>query len=285
MNTFKPWCRGNASPVSETGNQWKLVWCYERCYKDENRSHFKNIRDAIEPMGGKLVAVKKAAQVTAWIQRNQAVPYILITVWREAQPLMKSLQSESNVHQPSFSLVLCSNPRQVRRSTKWAQSLPSKVGPVWTCMQDQIPPSLLNGVLQMYFSATLDSENVRPMSKLDPCEHDHELLAPSWSTDVGGIEGEDTREPSEADLSNDGLCHEVRSEETFEEQFRDLCLQEVPDDSFMPVPISTEAPEFLVSLPPPVSLVRDHNAVLTIGECKGSLSLFSLEPWALEVSS
>jgi len=110
-------------------------------------------------------------------------------------------------------------------------------------------------------------------------------VGPSRSKDSADVEGEDTSEPSKADLLNDGLCHEVASEEIVEEQFRHSPPQEISDDCYKPVLLSAESPPFLVSLPPPVSLVRDDNAVLMIGEAKGSmLPPFSLKPWALEVS-
>jgi len=278
---LEPWSvRGNgfmASGVSqwllppfseEAGSKnfwWKLVWCHERCHKAENRRRCQVLRDAIMPLGGKLMALKKAAQFITWMQSGHPGPYILITDWREAQPLMKGLQTISNCPEPFFTVVLCSGPRQVRRSSAWVQELPPTVGPVCTCRQDQIPTPLLNGVIHQYFGPPFDEE--------------HSLL-----TKLGqnGVENEE--EPL---IENDEEAHTREPSEAEKEQ-----LSEEPDDDKDAAPDRDKlllyvndwagVPPFPDGMPAPMALIRGQDAALVITECSGTVPRFTMEPWMLE---
>jgi len=242
----------NSTTTMKAGSKhfwWKLVWCHEKCHKAENRRRCQVLRDAIMPLGGKLMALKKAAQFITWMQSGppNPDPYILITDWREAQPLMKGLQTIANCPEPFYTVVLCSGPRQVRRSSAWVQELPPTVGPVCTCRQDQVPTPLLNGVIHQYFGPPFDEE--------------HSLLTKPGQN---GVENEE--EPL---IENDEEAHTREPSEAEKEQ-----LSEEPDDDKDAAP---DRDKLLL-------YVNDWagDAALVITESSGTVPRFTMEPWMLE---
>jgi len=136
---------------------WTLIWCQRHCHKAEHAKRKDIMRDVVMSFGGKLMAAKSKFSVLTWAQSDRASAYVLVTDWREIQPFMKNLRDMSDARRPCFSVLLCSSERQFRMASTWAQALPLHLGQVYACMEDQIPPSLLAGVIRKCFSPMDDA--------------------------------------------------------------------------------------------------------------------------------
>lgn len=138
----------------EVEPQWRLLWCQERCFKLENTSCRHALRYGAERMGGAAVCLKKALHFGRWVEQDgPTVPYVLITDWREAQPLMGFLERE-DAHKPTSLVLMCDSKRQWCRASRWSQSLEPQLFPIIVCDKSSIPPMLLNGLIYYCFSSS-----------------------------------------------------------------------------------------------------------------------------------
>lgn len=130
---------------------WRLVWCHERCHKQENEARCRAMREVTAELGASLITLKKAGQFGLWIERAQRPLYVLITDWREAQPCIQALEHHKGRNFPILTVVLCESPRQYSRASEWARRLTSNVGPVHVCDRNKIPQNLLAGLIHRFF--------------------------------------------------------------------------------------------------------------------------------------
>lgn len=129
---------------------WRLVWCHERCYKLENDTLRQEIVSVVQSYGASLVCLKKARRFGLWMERTAGPWYVLVTDWREAQPCMHAILQSSG-SKPLQTVVLCSSQKQYRRAQEWAASLVDDAGIVHVCEVDDIPETLLAGVIRRCF--------------------------------------------------------------------------------------------------------------------------------------
>jgi len=275
-------CSFGPDPVSNR-NRWKLVWCHERSRKDENRRRREIIHKEVTPHGGHLLTLKKATHFMKWLQRrnqtSRSCTYVLVTDWREAQPLMKGLLEMSDFFWPSLTVVLCSCDRQLMKSANWAQTISPTVGPICSCTQDQIPTSVFHGLIQKCFAQSL--EECRLQVQHRACEASDKdcgsnLLKVNDDVYGGGdceiSHGQVTRTPSEADVERDDP-----SEATDDS---DEHLQSTKDYANMPL--------FPTNMPAPVILVRGQDNALMRRECNDQRMkapfLPSCLPWTIETN-
>jgi len=145
----------------EPKSWWRLIWCYERCYKWENREVREKLRKALEGVGGSLTCLRKASHFVRWLDQATKPKFVLVTDWREAQPCLQALlaQNPESFAQPVCSIVLCSG-RQLGRATDWSRRVPAEAGPVCIYESHSIPRALLGGLISEHFSGAHDSELV-----------------------------------------------------------------------------------------------------------------------------
>jgi len=159
---------------------WRIVWCHERCHKQENQALCQGLRADAANRGSFLVCLKKAAQFVLWVRRMRRPPFVLVTDWREAQPCTKCLATLPEVSRPFQIVVLCESQRQLGKASAWAQSLPSESGPVTVCSRTDIPASLLDGILRQHFGT---SENPGESITKPPSASTGALMK-RWSSEV-----------------------------------------------------------------------------------------------------
>lgn len=94
---------------------WRLVWCHERCHKEDMAVAREALSAAVSSSGGRLVVLKKQKQFSAWASRGQRPPYVLITGWREAKPCLRTLERAlSPADCPVAAIVLCDQRKSKR---------------------------------------------------------------------------------------------------------------------------------------------------------------------------
>eukprot|EP00405_Crypthecodinium_cohnii_P050044 CAMPEP_0206605410 /NCGR_PEP_ID=MMETSP0325_2-20121206/50398_1 /ASSEMBLY_ACC=CAM_ASM_000347 /TAXON_ID=2866 /ORGANISM="Crypthecodinium cohnii, Strain Seligo" /LENGTH=306 /DNA_ID=CAMNT_0054120947 /DNA_START=19 /DNA_END=936 /DNA_ORIENTATION=+ len=102
----------------------RLIWCSERCHKNEMRELRTALLQSAQALGAQLQCLKKAVKFSAWLRSGQRQPYILVADWREVKPCMDALQEESDCNQPRDIVVLAESARVLERAELWAASRP-----------------------------------------------------------------------------------------------------------------------------------------------------------------
>mmetsp|Transcript_55389 Transcript_55389/g.171575 ORF Transcript_55389/g.171575 Transcript_55389/m.171575 type:complete len:397 (+) Transcript_55389:66-1256(+) len=146
-----PWCPHSLSDLSTAAGSdqaegsepeelgaaqacaWRLVWCHERCHKVETEERRVVLSEAVQAAGASLVCLKKAAKFALWLRNAQRPPFILLTDWREVKPCLMAAAEQHTTNQPTFTVVLCEEPRCFERASAWAQSLLPRGDPVHVC--------------------------------------------------------------------------------------------------------------------------------------------------------
>jgi len=115
---------------NEAKGWWRLVWCHERCHKEECAEQRQDISDAAQEYDGSLVCLKKADKFTTWLDHALRPAFILLTNWREAQPCIQAVVRTQPQNKPRLTIVHCEGARQFTRATNWAQSVSFHAGPI-----------------------------------------------------------------------------------------------------------------------------------------------------------
>jgi len=123
------------NPTNSTNSTWtwRLVWCHERCHKQENEGLRRILGDAARSAGASLVCLKKASKFAVWLRSAQRPPYVLLTDWRELKPCINTAKQVHISNQPTFTIVFCKDARHYERACAWAKSLPPRADPVHVC--------------------------------------------------------------------------------------------------------------------------------------------------------
>uniref|UniRef100_A0A7S0FL78 Uncharacterized protein n=1 Tax=Pyrodinium bahamense TaxID=73915 RepID=A0A7S0FL78_9DINO len=114
---------------------WRIVWCWERCHKQEAAYKREVLGEAARKAGASLVCLKKANKFAAWLAKSQRPPYILLTDWRELKPCLSYASQEHLSNQPVFTVVLCEDPEKkpFGRAAAWAERVGPRPDPVHVC--------------------------------------------------------------------------------------------------------------------------------------------------------
>mmetsp|Transcript_126385 Transcript_126385/g.252557 ORF Transcript_126385/g.252557 Transcript_126385/m.252557 type:complete len:518 (-) Transcript_126385:145-1698(-) len=127
----------------ETLRWWRLVWCHERCHKQETEPLRKAINEAAREVGAVLVCMKKANKFGLWLDHAQRPPFALLTDWREVKPCLQTISLQPPSNRPACTMVLCTMGPQFERAAAWAQTLPPRTDPVMVCRDLSSPKELL----------------------------------------------------------------------------------------------------------------------------------------------
>jgi len=166
----------NRGPAETSGQ--RLIWCHEHCHNIENRERRQVIRQSMSEIGWSVTFHKKALQFSKWVEevpKTTGEKYILVMGWREAQPCLRYLvQHRSNL--PLMTVVVCNSKKQQNRAATFVQSLPSALGTVHVCVQDEIPDCLFNGRIRHCFGvSSVDTSG---------SEADSQSVAGSWEMPI-----------------------------------------------------------------------------------------------------
>jgi len=136
--------RGTSGSNPGAAASWQLIWCHERCHKQDCDEKKAVITNAAEESQASLLCLKKAAKYAAWLEQAQRPPYALLTDWREVKPCLQAAALHPPRNQPVFTVILCELPKHYERASAWAQALPTRHDPVRICRDS----GLLKGLLQ-----------------------------------------------------------------------------------------------------------------------------------------
>jgi len=103
---------------------WRLVWCYEHVFKQDNREEVAQLTKFAGQFGGMFCAVKQACKLPNILSmRKDHLPFILMTDLRELTGCMELVESNTLPDSPLQMVVLCQSNRQVvkamARVSKW----------------------------------------------------------------------------------------------------------------------------------------------------------------------
>mmetsp|Transcript_19364 Transcript_19364/g.55527 ORF Transcript_19364/g.55527 Transcript_19364/m.55527 type:complete len:357 (-) Transcript_19364:50-1120(-) len=117
--------RTAASAPRARSSAFRAVWCFERCFKDEEEPVRSAITEAVTSLGGSLFCYKKAKTFEARAAHMRPQSYALITDGREVRPCVQALAALPH-NQPALIVVLSENAKHADRVARWAQGLPSE---------------------------------------------------------------------------------------------------------------------------------------------------------------
>jgi len=104
--------------------RWNLVWCHERCRKQENQPWHDALTKLARDAGGMLFCVKKAKSFEAWRNRPRShAPFILLTDGREVKPCMIEMARGSQRNRPLAIIVVSEHKRQSSRLAAWVKDI------------------------------------------------------------------------------------------------------------------------------------------------------------------
>lgn len=277
-------------PTAAAGAWWRIVWCHERCHKQENQARCQSLRGSVNETGALLVCLKKAVQFALWVRRSPRPPFVLVTDWREAQPCMQCLGTSPEVSKPFLAVVLCESQRQYSKASDWARSLTAEVGPVCICERADIPAELLSGIIRRHFSPSSDGPERALAVGADRRAANREHTSSTAAKDAA------PKTPAGAAISSpEGLSEYSEPDaaggldvgcESGEEETRDVrgCMQSAqlcnaPGAQFR-VGLGGHGsrsqpclrpPATAMRIPAPVKLFREQDGVLAIRECSGAV--------------
>jgi len=167
------------NPTNSTNSTWtwRLVWCHERCHKQENEGLRRILGDAARSAGASLVCLKKASKFAVWLQSARRPPYVLLTDWRELKPCINTAKQVHVSSQPTFTIVFCKETPHYERASAWAKSLPPRADPVHVCKDLAFLKSFLADVAKRAVAGTLShpavegSGNYAFSTSLSPAPH------------------------------------------------------------------------------------------------------------------
>jgi hypothetical protein len=117
---------------------WRLVWCHERCHKQECEPLRSAVSEAAREARASLLCLKKASKFSMWLSQDQRQPFALLTDWREVKPCIQAVSAHPPQNRPAFTVVLCEVQRHYERASAWAQSLPPRADPVHVCKDSRL---------------------------------------------------------------------------------------------------------------------------------------------------
>jgi len=237
--------KGDDALPASTAKQWKLVWCqWFQCHAQEKvlRRHFAH--HLVGPLGGKLLRLT-CEKTMARLQGNMAGPFVLVTDWRCAKPIMEHVQDRPGCTPPNLTIVLCTLRRQLVRAWKWIQTLPPAAGPFYACVDDQIPWLNLGGMVLQCCSLSIG--HMFPPLEFEADQAKNEDASSNRSTEVCSIDSLQT-EPVAS------IEQEPRVEEADEDS--DKCMA--------PIKEWKQVPLLPAGVPAPVTLIRGPGGVLTM---------------------
>lgn len=116
---------GARSRARDKTSWWRLVWCHERCLKEENEVRRKVLSEAARECGALLICLKKANKFEKWLVQEHRPPFVLLTDCKEVKPCVNIVSSlQAHQSQLAFTIALCDTESDFNRVSLWTQSLP-----------------------------------------------------------------------------------------------------------------------------------------------------------------
>jgi hypothetical protein len=143
----------------------QLVWCHERCHKQESDARRRAISQAAHDSGAVLICVKKATKFAAWLAEGQRQPCVLLTDWREAKPCLETAALQPLANRPVATVVLCEQGQQFKRASAWTQTVAPELGLVHVCQEAGPENNILTELLACLLRAAASSAGLSVSEK------------------------------------------------------------------------------------------------------------------------
>mmetsp|Transcript_47807 Transcript_47807/g.137682 ORF Transcript_47807/g.137682 Transcript_47807/m.137682 type:complete len:278 (-) Transcript_47807:109-942(-) len=141
-------------------DDWRFIWCHERCHKPENDVRRQAMTDVAAKRGGSAMCFKKAKQLGRWIANGERPKFVLVTDWREAQPTATELAQTGGVDHMTLMVVLCEGHAQLKKAAAWARLADlhkSIIERLQLVDVEAIPKDLFDGLIHRCFSSAAAS--------------------------------------------------------------------------------------------------------------------------------
>lgn len=124
----------NNQVCNRTGARWHLLWCWERCFKEEHRAFCKDLAASLALAGGHLACFRKAHLLARWAAQE---PYVLLSDWREVKPCLSVIARHGCLDAPRMVVVVPDAAQACERAVAWARGCGARGvgGPVWVVGQ------------------------------------------------------------------------------------------------------------------------------------------------------
>jgi len=109
---------------------WTLVWCHERCCKQESAWKQAAIGDTAHDLGATLVYIRKAKQFATWTAQAGPSPRGLLTDWVEVKTCLEAAEACPPSARPAFVVIYCELPKSRARAAAWAAARSPLATPV-----------------------------------------------------------------------------------------------------------------------------------------------------------
>lgn len=119
-------------PEAEAPPTFKVIWCYEHCFKSEAEDFRGSLSEEVRARGGRLICLKKAAKFEQWLE-TQTPPLfylVLMVAWREAKGCFQVATQTAPELRPSLYIVLCDTAATLERASEWLNRNPVRAAPV-----------------------------------------------------------------------------------------------------------------------------------------------------------
>jgi len=197
---------GRARKNNNNGEQWRLVWCHEKCHKVESEAIRDAMNQACERFQMSSVYLRKAKHFGGWIERVSRPPFVLITDWREVQACWKLIEQHIGENKPSTTIVLCDSGRQYQHASGWARSMePLHGSDLQVFERSDIPMDLLCGLVHQIFAPKISPMPSNQQADFPlPCTSSNKQKSSSGNSTCSG-QTRDGGEPSDGDGSDFSL--------------------------------------------------------------------------------
>lgn len=125
---------------------WQLCWCHEHCHKQANAATRCSLGHAAQVAGALFTCKRKASRFIEWTDKG-ALPYILLTDWREVKQCVDSISLTCQQDRPVFTVVMTEEKKQYDRALRWVECLPHRPDPVYVCRTFDSPKIFVDGLL------------------------------------------------------------------------------------------------------------------------------------------
>lgn len=105
-------------PRRRTQHAFQVLWCHERCHKQDAATLRAQLQLCSSQFGAELVCEKTSLKFQAWLQsrskESKDMGYVLVSDWRQLKPCLECLEDL-----PAAVVVLCDQPKTEEKAKLW----------------------------------------------------------------------------------------------------------------------------------------------------------------------
>lgn len=163
------------------GGRGRIVWCNEKCHKQECREFREAASATATQMGSALTCLRTVHTYAQWLARSHREPFVLLSRWREAKPCLDASERLGKHAWPLLTLVQCIDEHQVLRVRKWAQEKATSQFLIFAAA-NLGPPHMLVATMLEALSRLLSRMSLRAWPEATVRKRQPSPSCRSWST-------------------------------------------------------------------------------------------------------